>query len=233
MAERPESWEENGPPLKVALTAFLVLAAVEWIWGRWVGLLFPPSINGVLSVTASARLLDGLLFVAMTRSTYLKWSQLGFTKKSWKRGVRLGLTWSLFLGGTVAVGLAVFQLACGRPPQLFPADSIWFKVPWPGMGYVMVAVMLSPFMEELVFRGLVYRALRNKCSVSAAVILTTAPFVVAHGMSPARVIPAIFGGILCALSFEHSRSLWTPILIHVSGNGFLWGYGLWWACTFG
>ncbi|MBI4776512.1 MAG: CPBP family intramembrane metalloprotease [Deltaproteobacteria bacterium] len=229
MAEQPESREENGPRIPVALTVFVVLAALEWIWGRWVALLFPPSINGILSVTASARLLDGLLLVAMARSPYLKWRQIGFQKETWKRGVRLGVAWSLVLGGAAATALVVIHLACGRLPRLFPADSVWFRLPWPGMGYLLVAVMLSPFVEELVFRGLLYGALRKRFSVWVVVILTATLFAAVHGISPARIVPAVFGGALCALSFEHSRSLWTPIVIHVSGNGFLWGYGLWWA----
>ena len=233
MAERPGSSKENRPPLTVALITLVALVAVEWIWGRWVALLFPSDINGVLLVTSTARLLDGLLLVAMTWTSCLNWGQLGFPKKSWKRGVRLGLAWSLFLGGAVTVGLVVFQFASGRLPPLFPRDSVWFEVPWPGTGYVLVAVMLSPFVEELVFRGLLYNAIRSKCSVLVAVILTTAPFAVAHGISPVRVVPAVFGGILCALSFEHSRSLWTPIIVHVSGNGFLWGYGFWCARNLG
>lgn len=79
--------------------------------------------------------------------------------------------------------------------------------------------ILAPIAEEMVFRGLVYRRMRDYFSVPAAVILSAAAFGIYHG----NVVQAIYAGalgILLALLYERYKTIWAPILAHMAANIF-------------
>jgi membrane protease YdiL (CAAX protease family) len=52
----------------------------------------------------------------------------------------------------------------------------------------------------------------------AALLLSTAVFVVAHAIFHRIPLPQIVGGILFAVAYEKEKNLMVPITIHVLGN---------------
>lgn len=81
----------------------------------------------------------------------------------------------------------------------------------------LTAGFISPVAEELFFRGLIYRYLRRYGFVPA-LLLSTTIFASLHFENNTLPITQIIGGIVFALSFEYSKSIVTPIVIHMSGN---------------
>ncbi len=83
---------------------------------------------------------------------------------------------------------------------------------------VIGVVIITPIAEEIFFRGVAYRLMRKKCSVALCVILSSVLFGLAHGnvLSFVYTVPL---GVLLAVSFEASGSIFVPILIHASFNG--------------
>ncbi|MCS6848522.1 MAG: CPBP family intramembrane glutamic endopeptidase [Anaerolineae bacterium] len=84
---------------------------------------------------------------------------------------------------------------------------------------LLVVGIAVPIAEEIFFRGVVYRWLRDKWGVAAGAIVSGIIFGLAH-LEPATVIVTILLGIVLALVYERSRSLWPPILIHALNNSF-------------
>lgn len=84
-----------------------------------------------------------------------------------------------------------------------------------------VVILLAPFAEELLFRGFLYRALRNRLRPVSAALVVGAIFGSIHYTGPETLellLPlAIFGFILCML-YERSGSLYPAIALHAINN---------------
>ena len=104
---------------------------------------------------------------------------------------------------------------------LFVLQPTWFSyITLPvwlhGFTGLLLMVILAPVVEELVFRGLLYRMLRERWGVLVSVAVSAAFFsLIHHGM---LFSPQLVGGIIFALAYEWSRSLWVSIALHMGAN---------------
>lgn len=104
---------------------------------------------------------------------------------------------------------------------LYVWQPVWFAyIALPawlhGMMGLFLMVVLAPIVEELIFRGLLYRMLRERWGVWVSVAVSAAFFsLVHHGM---LLSPQLIGGIIFALAYEWSRSLWVSIALHMGAN---------------
>jgi membrane protease YdiL (CAAX protease family) len=80
------------------------------------------------------------------------------------------------------------------------------------LGFV-VAGFVAPIAEEIVFRGVLYAQLRCAWGDIAAVLLSSALFAAIH-LNAVAFIPLMFVGIVLALLFRRSGSLWGSIISH-------------------
>lgn len=76
-----------------------------------------------------------------------------------------------------------------------------------------LAVLVAPLFEELVFRGLAYPALKQKCGAPAAALLVSALFALLH-QNAAAWAPLMALGLTLVVTYEASGSLWTPMFLH-------------------
>ncbi len=89
-----------------------------------------------------------------------------------------------------------------------PAEHWWFAV------LVMIA---APLAEEYLFRGLLFRALDREWGGWKAVLGSAMFFAIYH--APDVWLPVASLGVLNALLFRRSRSLWPCVLAHLAYNG--------------
>ena len=85
---------------------------------------------------------------------------------------------------------------------------------------VIFAVAIAPIVEETFFRGFLFRSFRNGLGVIGAALVTGLLFGSVHvGSAPVAALPllALFG-VMLALLFEQTRSLWPCILLHMTYN---------------
>jgi len=78
-------------------------------------------------------------------------------------------------------------------------------------------VVLAPVAEEFAFRGLIYRIFRQNMLPLGATLLSALIFGLMH-MQLSAGIWAFFLGLIAAVSYEQTRSLLSPILIHALFN---------------
>jgi membrane protease YdiL (CAAX protease family) len=90
--------------------------------------------------------------------------------------------------------------------------------------FALVAALVAPVCEELLFRGLLLRALRRRMSPAAAIIVQALAFALAHPMlSPTlgdfAVVPALFlMGAASGIAATRRGNLSASILMHIGFN---------------
>jgi uncharacterized protein len=77
--------------------------------------------------------------------------------------------------------------------------------------------------EEIVFRGVVYRRLEERIGTTIALVVSAAAFGLVHAGNPganwaSTLAIALESGVLLALAYAATRSLWLPIGLHLGWN---------------
>lgn len=148
---------------------------------------------------------------------------LGLTKTS---AGAVGLMLPLALGLTWIEGIVTLPFAQlideDHNPQfdlLAPGESMPpARLVW----LVVAAVVVAPVVEEIVFRGLVYRFLRQRTGVASSAIVSGALFSAVHGYLV--VLPALFiFGVALALVTERYASIVPAIVLHATKNALALG----------
>lgn len=96
----------------------------------------------------------------------------------------------------------------------------------------LVIVLLAPFVEEILFRGLVFGNLKGK-SLAVAYVLSCVLFALAHVWSFAAdsqtltrffvLLQYLVPGFVLAWSYDRSGTFWTPFALHAAFNALaLW-----------
>lgn len=82
----------------------------------------------------------------------------------------------------------------------------------------VVAGILAPLTEELVFRGMLYRAWERQWGWLPAMIASSGLFALYHG----NFAPAFVGGVISVCLLRRAGSIWAPILAHSAYNIVSW-----------
>ena len=82
----------------------------------------------------------------------------------------------------------------------------------------VAAVLVAPVSEELVFRGYLYPAAKKFAGPWMAAICTGLVFAAAHG-SLVALLPLFIFGVVLAVLYEKTGSIWAPVAVHFCFNG--------------
>lgn len=82
---------------------------------------------------------------------------------------------------------------------------------------ILVAGVLAPILEELVFRGLIYRRIRYYLNIKWGIILSSLFFGIYHG-NVVQCIYAFLMGVIMAYIYEKYHSILWPIIFHGVAN---------------
>ncbi len=129
--------------------------------------------------------------------------------------------WMLREWGTgILLGLLTASLAS--------APALMFGEIRPGGGdlsflaYLAAYILLAAAFEELIFRGYLYQRLVELCGVTAATLLASAGFALAHlgapQMTPLALVNLVLGGVFFSVCWIRTGSLWLPIALHATWN---------------
>jgi len=137
--------------------------------------------------------------------------------------LRLGADAGRNLGLGLATGFAIMALAVGIAALLGV-----YRIVGPGdsnrLVLELVTVAILPgFMEELLFRGILFRWIEEFGGSWAALAITSALFGLAHMGNPnatwfSSFAIAIEAGVLLGGAYMLTRSLWFPIGLHAAWN---------------
>ena len=179
------------------------------------GGLFSPSIP----LNAGAFLVQALLMTApvyflVLRRRRLPLSAIGFRSFSRRWYVIVPI-----LAVVIVIVSEMIENYIGRPlekPMIEALAPDGFS--WAGLVVMlMVAGIIVPIAEEVFFRGVLYTWLRNRWGPMVGVIVSSLVFGAFH-LSPVWIAFAFFLGIILALLYEFSGSLWPAIGFHALNN---------------
>ncbi|MBI4255827.1 MAG: CPBP family intramembrane metalloprotease [Candidatus Rokubacteria bacterium] len=101
--------------------------------------------------------------------------------------------------------------------EWFDRDLAWGPRGLVGLT-VFDTVVLTPILEEGVFRGLLFATLRRRFGLAASATLSAAVFAVAHGYGVLGFVAVFWSGLVWAVAYEKTGSLLPPIVAHGVDN---------------
>ncbi len=122
----------------------------------------------------------------------------------------------------VVVAISLLTILFPAIKEAEAANSEYYTLAFGGGSFIMEILcigIITPILEEIVFRGLIYTRLRRAMPVIAAQILSALIFGAAH-MNWMQFIYASLIGFLMALLFEKYQSILPSILFHIAFNCF-------------
>ncbi|MBI3324044.1 MAG: CPBP family intramembrane metalloprotease [Candidatus Omnitrophica bacterium] len=166
---------------------------------------------------------------AASRSTGLP-RLLGISRRGAAHAIRQGIV------GYAAIFPWVFGLlwvvvrlcqAIGIEPPVEEIHRLLFEQHGgPVLGLtLLLACVVGPIVEELLFRGLLFAALRSRVSRWMAILISGALFAAVH-TNVVGFLPIMALGCFLAALYERTGSLLSPIAVHVVHNTLLVGIGL-------
>ncbi len=152
-----------------------------------------------------------LSLIPLRRAGTLRAADLGLRATPALRAI--GLTLLVFVASALFDGYWRSRLGLG--PVTSPFSGIAAK----STAIIVltgIAAVVSPVVEEVFFRGLLYRCFRNRFSVLPSSVAVGVMFGLVHMEYPLAVLPelAVYGSLLCLL-YEHTGSLWPGITLNL------------------
>ncbi|MFW6333946.1 MAG: CPBP family intramembrane glutamic endopeptidase [Desulfosalsimonas sp.] len=174
-----------------------------------------------LAAAAIARTLDAAVLMAAAFGLSKSAGLPGISPPAVWQGAVRGILWSAGFGCAAAAAGAVLYSTGFEPLKMISVDL-------PGsptrlLVFIAVGGIVSPFAEELIFRGAVFGVLRRYGAL-AAVAGSSIVFAAAHHGTGLPVTQTV-GGVVFALAYEIEKNLLVPVAIHISGNLALFALG--------
>jgi membrane protease YdiL (CAAX protease family) len=198
----------------------IIIYAIFLVWrGANPEDLMKPTVAQTLGLAGlEAFALIGGIYLFGVRRRGLSWDAVGLrpVSTSWILIATVATLVAIPIVGLVTI-LAYFVL--GQPlenPQLdflLPEGLSAFDA----LAMLFLAGFAAPFGEELLFRGILYSMFRERWGIWLGVLVSSLLFGLIHG-NLAVGLTGFLLGILTAIVFEYSNSLWTAVLVHALNN---------------
>ncbi len=115
--------------------------------------------------------------------------------------------WHLFLQEVLGVEIDLQGVA-----QVIAQDLSWLQIL-----YILMAVFIAPFFEELMFRGLLFPYLVKHAGLAKGTVLASLLFAAMHFHLPSFLPLLLLSAVLC-LAYWRTGSLWVGIGMHATFN---------------
>ena len=100
--------------------------------------------------------------------------------------------------------------------EIAEAESAYISSPGDAVVYFLSTCIFTPFVEEYVFRGVIYKNLR-RYGIGFSIVSSAIMFGLAHG-SVSGFVYAFSSGIVLALVYEKTGNIKTSVLLHSMNN---------------
>lgn len=175
----------------------------------WAGRVTP------LDWTGLVRGADILLFFLLFKRLDVPLAAVGLRR--FVRGAVTGLAVALILGSGFFLAVYSIRWLWGVDLRGFVNPGIRVR----GPALLVVLCLLGPFVEEIFFRGLCYTLIRAHTGVWVSVALSACLFGASHFLGSGAlgvVLVPVVGGVVLALLYEFTGSLFAPFVLHAVAN---------------
>ncbi len=238
---RPQPPQESEQPLPrpgrsllwlILFAAAYMMAVILYFagFGGYVGATNPELVNQPeqLSALIDAHAQGYMAFVGMYMVQALILIPLiltasHFTHQSWRETLAIR-TFSFKSFGFWLLVFALFlalQTLAETVIDIAPDPFILLISNSKSFSLAFLMVVMAPLLEELLFRGYLFKAWRStKLGLSGTLLLTSVLFAALHWAQYHWILVAVIFGfsILLGLAREKTGSLWVPIILHSLNN---------------
>jgi hypothetical protein len=165
-----------------------------------------------------ANILSVALIVALVLSFYKeKLSSLGLKTKKLPKALLYGVVGFVvaYILADIIVAYPIQQHFGVDPTQQALSQSATVSGLLPLI--LLSAVIIAPIAEEIVFRGYLYKAFRDRFKPWYAIIMSAALFSAIH-LEPLAAVPLFVIGVVLAYVYEKTDNLMAPIALHMLNN---------------
>lgn len=205
----------------VVVVLLAMLAAREVGTGR-----VPAAPLAVLFLAGTALAALAAVRIHLLRRRKLRWADLGLRRPARSP---LHLLWQIptvMFAGVVASMLVLIPLAPGGAEEDDGTTEVMGDLISGGPAFVVLGLLtvavVVPFVEEVVFRGIVLPALRARYRAAVGITLAGMVFAAVHFVPLAMPYLLVVGIALCALA-EWYRSIVPGIVLHGVNNAIVLG----------
>jgi hypothetical protein len=237
-SDGPSGRPRPAPPRAAAPGQPLYLPRASWRWqhalaGLFVGaapqllLALAAAVGGSGSGSRDAATAGSAALLAVSALVLYGWQGLAAWLFSLRTAGRSFVLWGFrrptrAIFWTVPLGLAaVYAVSAVHEIIVRPQpQQIVTEFPRSGAGatlFVVVAVIMAPLFEEVVFRGFLFRGFANSWGWAWGALASGAVFGLAHLQMDVFVPLATLGFVL-AWAYKQTGSIWTCITMHVLFN---------------
>jgi membrane protease YdiL (CAAX protease family) len=217
LPERP--WK---PPANVRLMAVVLLCVASMALKDKE----PPEEGSLLNLVLSSLALHGPILLAVAvflKGSGITWNRaFGFSTPPVGRAILLGLIAAIaFLPvGMVLQDISIKLLTwwnVSTPPQAAVEEFNKNAAVINRAYLAFFAIVIAPFVEEILFRGVVYAFLKKIGHPAIGMCLSALAFAIIH-LSASIFLPIFVLGLVLAWLYEKTSNLWAPITAHTVFN---------------
>ena len=176
-------------------------------WGAWLG---SHAIGAVILIS---------VWLLGQRDGRMSLAVIGLRRPSTSWPVSLllaGLALGLSLGATALYAWIMTSLGA----DIFVPPDVPKEIVFDGLGVIWTFEALAlwtPVTEEVFFRGFLMAGLVRRWGISGATVGSALIFSLFH-LHPGVLLPIFFTGLLLAVLYRTTGSLWPPIIAHAGQN---------------
>ncbi|MBW1768729.1 MAG: CPBP family intramembrane metalloprotease [Deltaproteobacteria bacterium] len=199
-----QHWHDPVPGLRRVITLILAILFVE----SFACLLNDNSLLGIL------RAVDILIL--------LFWGPWFYKGAEFSRVVRDALKVTIFFVLAGILFLIGWKLIFGSSMLRLTYEKGFLNHKIMIIIFFTTRCLLSPVAEELFFRGIIYRKIRENLSAWISITAVSLLFAFIHfyfsGQTLSQSFMPFLGSLVFCLGYEKTKFILTPILLHISGN---------------
>ena len=203
--------EANKITLKTLTISIAAVFAIETVFR----LAISRQPGSPLSALGIIRCLEALLLVFIAGRFEKDLNAIGLSRSKMLPGLARGLIWSVCFG--IAAGVLFLVLFAAGINPLKLVNTPLPSTPRQIFIFFLVGGLIGPVWEEIFFRGIIFGFFR-RWGVYAAILISTALFVLPHYDGHHLPLTQIVGGIVFAIAYEKEKNLMVPVTIHCLGN---------------
>ncbi len=215
---RRDSWLDLLLYLVVGYGSFVLLSTLF-------GLLLPEitMTTVVLLYLTNILVFVGTVYFLGVRRGKISWREIGFLPPRWDwRWLTIALALTVvILPLRTCLGLLVLELLGQDLESLALREALFTAGGSSLLNFLVtlaLAGLLIPVAEELFFRGLLFTWFRRRLPLWGATLASSILFSLGHADSPAVVATSFVIGVVNALIYELTGSIWTAIAVHAINN---------------
>jgi uncharacterized protein len=180
-------------------------------------------------VDSTLRFLINLIFLGGSTILFgvyrkkITWNQLGLQSDRWRiQFIWIAILLGLAINPIRALLALLAQMLVGGGLEALEGRAEILTAggfTWPAFIITLLGVgILIPIAEELYFRGLIHNWFAEHFRFWPRVLLSSAIFGLGHFDSIGVVISSFVMGVVIAIAYERTQTLWLPIAIHAVTN---------------